>query len=169
MTNLDEVEKHIKKQRHYLANKGPSSQGYGFSSDHVWMWELDCEEGWAPKNWCFQIVVLEETKNSLDSKGAKPVNTKGNQRRIVTGSTDAEAEAQILWTPEAKSWLIGKVPDAGKDWGQEEKGARQQRMRWLDGITDSNEHEVEQTLGDSIGQGSLECCSSQDGKKLDLT
>ena len=114
-------------------------------------------------------MVLEKTKNPLDIKGAKPVNTNRNQPRIFIGSTDAEAEAPILCTPEAKSGLIGKDPDAGNDIGQEEKGARQQRMRWLDCITDSNEHEFEQTLGDSKGQGSLVHCSPWGHKKLDMT
>ena len=127
---------HIKKQRHYFANKGPSGQGYGFSSRHVWMWELDCEESWAPKNWCFWTVVLEKTLESpLDCKEIQPVHPKGDQSWVFTGRTDAEAETPVLWPSHAKSWLIGKDPDAGKDWGREEKG--QQRMRWLDGITDS--------------------------------
>ena len=99
------------------------------------MWELDCEEGWAPKNWCFWTVVLEKTLESpLDSKEIQPVHPKGNQPWIFIGRTDAEAEAPVLWPPDAKSWLIGKDSDAGKDWRQEEKG--RQRMRWLGGITD---------------------------------
>ena len=104
---------HIKKQRHYFANKGLYSQSCGFSSSHVWMWELDYEERWVLKNRCFQIVVLEKTLESpLDYK-IKPVNPKGNQPRIRR--TDAEAQAPILWPPDAKSRLIGKDPDAGKD------------------------------------------------------
>ena len=100
------------------------------------MWELDLKEGWAPKNWCFLTVVLEKTPESpLDCKETKPVNPKGNQPWIVTGSTDAEAETPILWPPDAKSQLIGKSPDAGKDWGQKKGGW--QRMRWMDSITDS--------------------------------
>ena len=126
----------IKKQRNCFANKGPSSQSYGFSSSHVWMWELDYKESWAPKNWCFWTVVLEKTLESLlDCKEIQPVHLKGNKSWIFTGRTDAEAEIPILWLPDAKNWLIGKDPDAGKDWGQEEKGL--QRMRWLDGITNS--------------------------------
>ena len=102
-------------------------------SGHVWMWELDCKESWAPKNWYFWIVVLEKTLESpLDCKETQPVYPKGNQSWIFFGRTDAEAETPILWPPDAKSWLSGKDRDAGKDWGQE-KG--QQRMRWLDGIT----------------------------------
>ena len=127
---------YIKRQRHYFANKGPSCQGYGFSSGHVWMWKLDYKESWVPKNWCFRIVVLEKTGESpLDCKEIKPANPKGNQLRIFIGRTDAKAEAPTLWPPDAKSWLIWKDPDAGKDWGQEEKGW--QRIWWLDGITDS--------------------------------
>ena len=124
------------KQRHYFANKGLSSQGYGFSCGHVWMWELDCEEGWAPKNWCFWTVVLEKTLESpLDCKKIQPVHSEGDQPWNFFGRNDAEAETPVLWPPHAKSWLIGKDSDAGRDWGQEEKGT--QRMRWLAGITDS--------------------------------
>ena len=108
---------HIKKQRHYFANKDPSSQSYGFSSSHVWMWELDCKESWEPKNWCFWTVVLEKTLESpLDRKEIKPVHPKGNQSWIFIGRTDSEAETPILWPPDVKSWLIGKDTDAGKDW-----------------------------------------------------
>ena len=107
-------------RRHNFANKGPSSQGYGFSSRHVWMWELDYKESWAPKNWCFWTVVLKKTLESpLDCKEIKPVNPKGNQPWIFIERTDAEAEAPILWPPEVKNWLTGKDPDAGKDWRQE--------------------------------------------------
>ena len=125
-----------KKQRHHFADKGLQSQSYGFSSSYVWMWELDHKESRAPKNWCFQIVVLEKALESpLDSKVTKPVSPKGNQPWIFTRGTDAGAEAPIIWPPDVMSQLIGKDSDAGKDWGQEEKG--QQRKRWLDGITDS--------------------------------
>ena len=103
MTNLDS----IKKWRHYFANKGPSGQGYGFSSGHVWMWELDYKEGWALKNWCFWTVVLEKTLESpLDCKEIQPAHPKGDQSWIFTGKTDAEAETPVLWGPDAKSWLI---------------------------------------------------------------
>ena len=126
---------HIKKQRHYFTNKGLSGQGYGFSSGHVWMWELDYKESWVPKNWCFWTVVLEKTLESpLDCKEIQPVHPQGNQSWVFIGRTDVEAETPILCPSDAKSWLIWKDPDAGKNWGQE-KG--QQRMRWLDGITDS--------------------------------
>ena len=97
--------------------KGPSSQGYGFSSGHVWMWELDCQESWVPKNWCFWTVVLEKTFESpLDTKETQPVHPEGNQSWIFVGRTDFEAEAPILRLPDAKNWLIRKDPDAGKDW-----------------------------------------------------
>ena len=112
---------HIKKQRHYFVNKGPSSQGYGFSSSHVWMWELDYKESWAQKNWCFWTVVLEKTLESpLDCKEIQPVNPKRDQSWVFIGRNDVEAETPILRSPDAKSWLIWKDPDA-------EKG--QQRMR----------------------------------------
>ena len=108
---------HIKKQRSYFTNKGPSSQSYGFSSSHVWMWELDHKESWVLKNWCFLTVVLEKTLESpLDSKEIKTVNPKGNQPWIFTGRADAEVEAPILRWPDEKSRLIGEDPDAGKDW-----------------------------------------------------
>ena len=107
-----------------------------FSSGHVWMWELDCEESWAQKNWCFWTVVLEKTIESpLDCKEIQPVHSEGDQPRVFIRRTDAKAETAILWPPDAKSWLIGKDSDAGRDWGQEEKG--RQRMRWLDDITNS--------------------------------
>ena len=117
MTNLDS----ILKQRYYFANKGPSSQGYGFSSSHVWMWELDYKESWVLKNWCSWTVVLEKTLESpLDCKEVQPVHPK-DQSWVFIGGTDIEAETPILWPPKAKSWLIWKDPDAGKDWRQEEK------------------------------------------------
>ena len=124
MTNLDSILKSTD-----IANKGPYSQSYGLSSSHVWMWELDHKEGWAPKNWCFWTVVLEKTLESpLDSKEIKPVNPKGNQPWIFTGRTNAEAEALILWPSDVKNWLTGKDPDPGKDWGKEEKGATKDEM-----------------------------------------
>ena len=127
---------HIKRQKHYFANKGPSSQSYGFSNSQVWMWELDYKESWVPKNWCFWTVVLEETLESpLDCKEIQPVHPKGDQSWVLIGRTDAEAETPILWPPNVKNWLIGKDPDAGKDWRQEEKGKTEDEM--LDGITDS--------------------------------
>ena len=148
----------MKKQRHYFANKGPSSQSYGFSSSHVWVWELEYKESWALKNWCFWTVVLEKTlESSLDCNEMQPVHPKGNQSWIFSGRTDAVAETLILCLPDAKSWLIGKDPDAGKDWRQEDKGTTEDEMvGWhhrLDG------HEFEQALGVGDGRGSLGCCS----------
>ena len=137
ITNLDS---NIKKQRHCFANKGPSSQSYGFSSSHVWMWELDCEESWAPKNWCFWAVVLEKTlENPLDCKEIQLVHPKGNQSWIFTGRTDAEAETPILGPPYAKSWLVRKDPKIA---GRRRRGW--QRMRWLDGISDSMDMSLSQ-------------------------
>ena len=133
MTNLDSI---LKRQRHYFVNKGPSSQSYGFSSSHVWMWEFDCKESWALKNWCFWTVVLEKTLESpLDSKMMHPVHPKGNQSWIFIGRTVAEAETPILWLSDVKNWLIGKDLMLGKIEGRRRWGWH--RMRWLDGITDS--------------------------------
>ena len=120
-----------------LCQQSPSSQGYGFSCGHVWMWELDCEEGWVPKNWCFWTVVLEKTLESpLDCKEIQPVNSK-DQSWVFIGRTDVEAETPIFWPPDAMSWLIWKDPDAGKDWGQEEKGMTEDEMvgwhHWFNG------------------------------------
>ena len=117
-------------------NKGPSSQGYGFSSGYVWMWELDYKESSVLKNWCFLTVALEKTLESpLNCKEIQPVHPKGDQSSVFIGWIDVEAETPILWPPHVASWLIWKDPDVGKDWGQEEKGTT--RMRWFDGITDS--------------------------------
>ena len=125
MTNLDS----ILKSRDYFVNKSLSSQGYGFSSSHVWMWDLDYKESWAPKNWCFWTVVLVKTLESpLDCKEIQLAHPKGNQSWTFIGRTDVEAETQILWSPDTKSQLIGKDPDPGKDWGQEEKGVTEDKM-----------------------------------------
>ena len=135
------------------------------------MWELDHKEGWALKNWCFQTVVLEKTLESLlDYKEIKPVNLEGNQLWILIGKTstsawDAKAEAPILWPPDAKSWLIGKDPDAGKDWRQEEKRV-DEMVGWHHRLSG---YEFEQTQGDGEGQGSLACCRPWDRKELDTT
>ena len=155
---------HIKKLRHYFVDRGPSSQSYGFSSSHVWMWELDHKESWALKNWCFWIVAWKKTLESpLDCKEIKPVNPKGNQSWIFFGRTDAEAEAPILWPPDGKNWLNGKDPDAGKDWRQEEKGMTEDEMvgwhHWLDG------HEFEQ----APGVGDREAWSPWVCKELDTS
>ena len=110
------LRQHIQKQRHYFANKGPSSQNYGFFSSHVWMWVLDHKESWVPKNWCLWNVVFEKTLTSpLDCKEIQPINPKGNQSLIFIGRIDAKAETPILWPPDLNNWLIWKDPDAGKD------------------------------------------------------
>ena len=113
--SFDQPRQHIKKQKHYFANKRPSNQSYDFSSSYVWMWELDHKECWVLKNWWFWARVLKKALESpLDCKEIKSVNPKGNQPWIFIGRTDAKAEAPILWPPDAKNWLIGKDPDAGK-------------------------------------------------------
>ena len=127
--SYDKTRQHIKKQRHYFADNGPSNQSYGFSRSHVWMWELDYKESIVQKNWCFWIVVLEKTLESpWECKEIQPVNPKGNQSWIFIGRTDAEAETPILCPPDAKNWFIGKDSDAGKDWRWQEK-----RMTGWDG------------------------------------
>ena len=127
--SYDQPRQRIKKQRHYFANKHLSCQSYGFSSSHVWMWESDRKESWAPKNWCFWTVVLEKTLDSpLHCKEIQSVYPKGDQSWIVFERTDAEAETAIFWPLDAKNWLIGKDPDAGKDWRQEEKGTTEVKM-----------------------------------------
>ena len=124
-----QARQHIKKQRHYFVNKGPFSQGYDFSSSHVWMWELDYKESWMPKNWCLWTVVLVKTLESpLDCNEIQPVHSKGDQSWVFIGRTDAGAETPVLWPPDGKSWLIWKDPDTGKDWGQEEKGMTKDEM-----------------------------------------
>ena len=126
--SYDQSRQHIKKQRHYFADKGPSRQSYGFSSGYVWMRELDYEESWVLKNWCFWTVVLEKTLESLlDSKEIQPVHSEGDQSWTFIGST-VEAETLILWSPDVKNWLIWKDPDAGKDWRWEEKGTTEDEM-----------------------------------------
>ena len=150
--SYDQSRQHIKKQRYYFADKGPPSQSYGFSSSHVWMWELDYKESWALKNWYFWTVVLEKTlENPWDCKEIKPVNPKGNQSWIFIRRTNAKAEMPFLWLPDVKNWLIWKDPDAGKDWTQEEKGMTEDEMvgwhRRLDG------HEFEQGLGVDLWTG----------------
>ena len=164
MTNLDSI---LKSRDITLPTKVHLSQGYGFSSSHVWMWELNHTEGWVLKNWCFWTVVLEKTlKSPLDCKEIQPVHPNGNQPWILfIGSTDAEAEAPILGPPDMKSQLTEKDPDTGKDWRKEEKGTKEDEMvgwhHWLNG------HEFEKVPGDSEGQGILACCSPWGCKKLD--
>ena len=164
MTNLQS----ILKSRDNFANQGPSSQSYGFSSSHVCAcesWTIE-KEGWVQKNWCFWTVVLEKALESpLDCKEINPINPKGNQLWTFTGRTDAEAP--MLWPPDADSQLNGKDPDDGKDWRQEEKGTIDDEMvgwhHWLDG------HEFEQAPGVGDGQGSLVCCSPWGRKESDTT
>ena len=165
MTNLDRV---LKSRDITLPTKVHIVKSYGFSSSHVQMWELDHKEGWASKNWCFWTMELGKILESpLDCKEIKPVNPKGNQPWIFIERTDAKAEALILWLPDGKSWIIGKVPNAGNDWGREEKGQTEEEMfgwhHWLNG------HEFEQTLGNSEGQGNLVCCSSWGCKESNTT
>ena len=158
----------LKRRDVKFANTGPHSQSYSFSSNHVWMWELDYKEGWMSKDWCFWTVVLEKTHESpLDYKKIKPDNPKGNQPWIFTGRTDGEGEAPVFWPPDVKSWLIREDPDAGKDWRQEEKGKTENTMvRWLHRL---NGYEFEQALRDGEGQGSLACCSPWGRKVSDMT
>ena len=146
----------------------PFSQGYGFSSGHVWMRELDCEESWALKNWCFWALVLEKTLESpLDCKEIQPVHSKGDQSWLFFGRNDAKAETPVLWPPHVKSWLIGKDSDAGRDWGQEEKGTTEDEMagwhHWLIG------REFKWNPGDGDGQRGLACCNSWGHKESDTT
>ena len=162
MTNLDSILKR------YFTKKCLYSQSYGFSSSHLWVWELDHKEGWTQKNWCFWTVLLEKTLESpQDCKDIKPVNPKGNKSWILIGRTDAKAEAPILWLPDAKNQLIRKYPAAGKGWRQEEKGMTEDEMvglhHWLNG------HEYEQALGDGEGLESLASCSPWDRKGSDMT
>ena len=158
----------MKKQRLHFANKDPYSQSYGFPRSHVRLWEFNHKEGWALKNCCFQIVVLEKALGTpLDCKEIKPVNPEGNQPWISIERTDAEAEAPILWPPDVKNRLIGKDSDAGKDWRQEEKGLTEDEMvgchHWHNG------HEFVQTLGGSERQGNLACRSPWGRKESDMT
>ena len=147
-----------------LSNKSSSSQSYGFSSSHVWMRELNSKESQAPNNWCFRTVVLEITlENPLDCKKVQPDNPKGNQSWVFIGKTDAEAETTIFWPPDEKNWLIGKAPDAGIHW----RG--QQRIRWLDIITDTMDMSLSMLWGVGDGQGSLACCSPWLHKESDMT
>ena len=164
MTNLDS----IFKSRDITLPAGPSSQGYGFSSGHVWMWESDYKESWVPKNWCFCTVVLKKTLESpLDCKEIQPDHPKGDRSWVFIGRTDAKAETPILWPPDAKSWLIGKDPDAGKDWRQEEKGMTEDEIvGWYHRL---NGHGFEWTSGVDDVQGGLACCGPWSCKESDTT
>ena len=163
MTNLDSI---FKSRDITLPTKVRLING--FSSGHVWMWELECEESWVLKNWCFWTVVLEKTLESpLECKEIQPVHPKGNQSWIFIGRTDVEVETPILWPSDAKNWLIWKDPDAGQDWRWEEKGMTEDEMVvWHHQL---NGYEFEQTPGDSEGQGSLACCSPRGRKESDRT
>ena len=163
MTNLDSI---LKSRDITLPTKVCLFKAMVFSSCHVQMWELNHIEGWGPKNWCFWTVVLEKTFESpLDSKEIQPVHPKGDQSWVFIGRTGVEAETPILWPPDAKSWLIGKDPDTGKDRRWEEKGTTEDKMvgwhHWLNG------HEFEQFLGDGEGQGGLASCSPWGHKQSD--
>ena len=154
-----------------MVSRSPTSQVGSLPAEPqgkpVWMWELDYKESWALKNWSFWTVVLKTLESPLDCKEIKQVNPKGNQSWIFIGRTDAETETPILWLPDAKNWLIGKDPDAEKDWRREEKGTTEDEMvgwhPWLEG------HEFEQALGLGEGQGSLVCCSPWGLKESDMT
>ena len=163
---LYQLRQHIQKQRYYFANKGPSSQNYGFSSSHVWLWELDYKESWAPKNSCFSTVLLKKTLESpLDSKEIQPVHPKGDQSWVFIGKTDAEAETPILWPSDAKSWFIRKDPDPGKDRRQGKKGTVEEQMvEWHHRI---DEHEFEQALSVGDRLASRACCSPWGHKESD--
>ena len=163
MTNLDSI---LKSRYITLPTKVHLVKAMVFPV--VWMWELDCEESWVLKNWCFWTVVLEKTLESpLDCKEIQPVHPKGDQSWIFIGRTDVEAETPILWPPDAKSWLIGKDPDAGRDWGQEEKGTTEDEMAgWHHQL---NGREIEWTPGVGDGQGGLACCNSWGHKESDMT
>ena len=166
--SYDQPRQHIKKQRHYFANKGPSSQGYGFSSSHVFMRELDYKESWVLKNWCFWTVVLEKTlESALNCKEIQPVHSKGDQSWVFIGRTDVEGKTPMLWPPDAKSWLIWKDPDAWKDWRWEEKGTTEEEIvEWHHQL---NGHGFEWTLGVGDEQGGLVCCSPWGHKESDRT
>ena len=162
----DQLRRHIRKQRHYFVNKGPSCQGYGFFCGHVWMWELDYKESWVLKNWCFWTVVLEKTLGSpLDCKEIQPVHPKGDQSWVFIGRTDVEAETPTLWPPDVKNWLIGKDPDVGKDWGQEEKGMTEDEMVGWHHRLDA--HGFGWTMGVGDGQRGLVSFGSWGGKESD--
>ena len=145
----DHPRQYIKKQRHYFANKGPSSQSYGFSSRHAWMWELDYKESWMPKNWFFWTLVLEKTIESLlDHKEIQLVHSKGNQSWIFIGRTGVEAETPTVWPPDGKNWLIWKDSDAGKDWRWEKGTTEDEMIGWHHQL---NGHEFEWTPGAGDG------------------
>ena len=157
--SYEQHRQHIKSRYITLSTKVCLVKAMVFFSGHVWMWDLDYKESWAPNNWCFWTVVLEKTPESpLDCKEIQPVHSKGDQSWMFIGRTDVEAETPILWPPHAKSWLIGKDLDVGRDWGQEEKGTTEDEMvRWHYWV---NEHEFGLSPGVGDGQGGLVCCDS---------
>ena len=163
MTNLDSI---LKSRDITLSTKVHLVKA-GFSSGHVWMWELDCKESWAPKNWCFWTVVLEKTlENPLDCKEIQPVYPKGDQSWVFIGRTDVEAETPILWPPDAKNWFIGKDPDAGKDWRQVKGMTEEKMVGWHHRLKG---HGFGWTPGVGDGQGGLACCGSRGYKELNRT
>ena len=165
MTNLDSI---FKSRDIILSTKVRPVKAMVFPVGHVWMWELDCEESWAPKNWCFWTVMLEKTHESpLDCKEIQPVHSKGDQSWVFIGRTDVEVGTPILWPRDAKSWLIWKDPDAGKDWGQEEMGTTEDEM--VGWHHQHNGHGFGWKLGVGDGQGGLACCSSWGRKESDMT
>ena len=167
MESYDQLRQHVEKQRHDFANKGPYSQGYGVPSGHIQLWELYHEVRMLKNSYLWTVVLEKTPENPLDSKEIKPVNLNEDQPWIGTGRTDAEAEAPVFWSSDVNSQLTGKVPDAGKDWGQKEKGASEDEMagqhHWF------NEHELDQTPGDGEGQGGLACCCLWGCKESDPT
>ena len=164
--SYDQTRQCIKKQKHYFANKGSSSQGYGFSSGHVWMWELDYKESWAPKNWCFWTVVLEKTlENPLNCKEIQPVHSKGDQPWDFFRRTDANAETPVLWPPHAKNCLIGKWCWERLRAGLE--GDDRGWDGWMASLTRWTKVWMDPGVGD--GQRGLLCCSSWGHKELDMT
>ena len=165
MTNLDSI---LKSRDITLPTKVRLVKAMVFPSSHVWMWELDCDESWAPTNWCFWTMVLEKTLESLlDCKEIQPVHSKGDGSWVFIGRTDAKAETPVLWPPHAKSWLIAKDCDAGRDWGLEEKGTTEDEMAgWHHQL---NGHEFDWTPGVGDGQGGLVCCDSWGRKESDTT
>ena len=164
--SYDQPRQHIKKQRHYFVNKGPSSKSSGFSSSHVWMWELDHKESWAPKNWCFWTVVLEKTLESpLDCKEIQPANPKGNQSWIFIEGLRLNLKLQYFGHLMRRTDSFEKT-DTGKEWRREKKATTEDEIvgwhHWLNGPG------FEQALEDGEGQGSLACCSPWGREELDM-